>query len=120
MKCNICLSGEMEYLRVNGTHVYICEECPNVQLEYHFHEDVQNLHDYLHGKVKAMTREEQLKYDLSEYISFSKYDGNDSALGYELKLLLDNGEEIASNFCASYRIEDEEELVETLIEQLTA
>lgn len=43
LKCNICVTGEMEYKEHKGTRIYICDQCPNVQIEYYNNEDIKNL-----------------------------------------------------------------------------
>lgn len=47
MKCNMCVTGEMVYSNMKGTHIYSCEDCPNVQFEYCLPEDLENLKEYL-------------------------------------------------------------------------
>lgn len=119
MKCNMCETGEMQHIQVKRTHIYICEQCPNIQLEYYFNSDIENLQKYLNGELKPLTREEQLKYMLSEHIRFMKYDGNDYDLAYEIKLLMDKGENITSSVTESYKLENEDEIkfvIDTLLE----
>ena len=45
-KCNMC-DGEMKYLNYKGTHIWICESCPNIQFECVEDKDVVNLTEYL-------------------------------------------------------------------------
>ena len=46
MNCNMC-DGEMIYHEVNGTHVWSCEDCSNVQFEFYNEKDIENLKKYL-------------------------------------------------------------------------
>ena len=50
MKCNMCLDGDMEYTEFRGTHIYSCENCPNIQVEFYQQNDAENLQAYLQGK----------------------------------------------------------------------
>jgi ssDNA-binding Zn-finger/Zn-ribbon topoisomerase 1 len=45
-KCPLC-HVELEYKKINNTHVYVCEECPFVGFEFYFDEDMENLKAYL-------------------------------------------------------------------------
>lgn len=42
-KCPLCLSGDLNHEQVGETHIYICDECPFVGLEFVLNEDVDNL-----------------------------------------------------------------------------
>ena len=46
--CNMC-DSEMEHIEHNGTHIWTCSECPNVQIEYYNNDDLKNLKEYLEG-----------------------------------------------------------------------
>lgn len=119
MKCNICETGEMEHHQLKKTHVYICVECPNVQLEYSFYEDIENLSAYLRGELEPLTEEEKMEYILAEFLGFHKYDGNSEKLSHEVKLLINNNEEIHANVSDTYRLNGkQEELMEKVIDSL--
>lgn len=49
LKCNLC-DAEMDYLEYKGTHIWVCEDCPNIQFEFYTYEDVKNLEDYIQRK----------------------------------------------------------------------
>jgi len=119
MKCNICETGEMEHKQLKKTHVYICVECPNVQLEYSFYEDIENLSAYLRGELEPLTEEEQMEYILAEFLGFHSYDGNSEKLSHEVKLLINNNEEIHANVSETYRLNGkQDELMEKVIDSL--
>lgn len=46
MKCNMC-DGKLDYLNYKGTHIWVCEDCPNIQFECVEDKDVENLIEYL-------------------------------------------------------------------------
>lgn len=46
IRCNMC-DGEMKYNEYNGTHIWCCNDCPNVQIEYYNKNDLNNLKKYL-------------------------------------------------------------------------
>lgn len=64
MECPLCRDGEMEHEPVENpramgefhekrvTHVYICDTCPAVMMEYHTDTDSQKLHDHLNQEVR--------------------------------------------------------------------
>ena len=116
MKCNICESGDMEHVQIKHTHIYVCEECPNVQLEYHDSTDATNLCEYLHGQVKKMTPIEKVKYAIAEYISLPYKHATDKRLADGIYLLLGNQEEITMNVAEQYELS--EELVDAVIQEL--
>ena len=47
MKCNMCEEGNMKYKTHNTTHIWVCSECPNVQVEYVEPKDADNIKKYL-------------------------------------------------------------------------
>ena len=101
--------------------MYICEDCPNIQLEYYFHEDIENLNAYLHGDLQPLSEEEKMEYILAEFLDFNEYDGNRKMLSNEVKLLINNEEEILSNVAEAYRFKNkDEELMEKVIDSLLA
>lgn len=46
MKCNMC-DGELKHYNFNGTFIWICEDCPNVQFEFIDMIDINNLKFFL-------------------------------------------------------------------------
>ena len=47
LRCNMCESGTMRHEEVDGTHIYICEECPNISLEFYTIDNINALRKYL-------------------------------------------------------------------------
>ena len=47
-KCNICDSHDVRVFCYQGTYIYICDECPNIQFEFYDYNDVVNLKDFLY------------------------------------------------------------------------
>lgn len=40
--CNMC-DSKMNHKSLNNTHIYVCEECPNIQFEYYTEENLKDL-----------------------------------------------------------------------------
>ena len=49
MNCTRCNDAPMTHTNHKGTHIYVCETCPNVSFEYCNQEDMDNLQDYAKG-----------------------------------------------------------------------
>ena len=47
VKCPLCCADSMSYKSWLGTHLYICDECPFLSMEYYNDNDITNLQDYL-------------------------------------------------------------------------
>lgn len=47
MKCNMCEEANLQHHKFKGTHIYVCDSCPNVQLEYYSSENAKNLCEFL-------------------------------------------------------------------------
>jgi len=60
LKCNIC-EGNMIYKKVNNTHIYCCNDCANIQLEYYNKENIIDLYNYLENNEKT-EQEEDIDY----------------------------------------------------------
>ena len=45
-KCGLC-DSQLEYYNHKGTHIQICEMCPNVQFEYYSQGDVKRVEEFL-------------------------------------------------------------------------
>ena len=46
MKCNMC-GGTLDYVNYKDTHIWICQNCPNIQFEYVEGKDDKNLCEFL-------------------------------------------------------------------------
>lgn len=57
--CNICGSTNIAWEDCNGTHMYVCEDCPNVQFEFVSDVDLDNAVNRLGGK--KMNKIDKLK-----------------------------------------------------------
>lgn len=51
LKCNMC-GGNMKYIEHRGTYIWVCEDCPNLQLEYIDLTDYTALGSYLLGGIR--------------------------------------------------------------------
>lgn len=49
--CPLC-NGEMRYKKHNNTHIWVCEECPNVMFEYYDNENIADLSEFLTNDKK--------------------------------------------------------------------
>lgn len=47
MKCNMCEEGDLQHHEFKETHIYVCNSCPNVQLEYYSNDNIKNLYEFL-------------------------------------------------------------------------
>lgn len=101
LKCNLCETGEMEYVQVKKTAIYVCEQCPNLQLEYYNLDDINNLQLYLKGELKALTQEEIYHYLIAEYIGVD-YEGDERKLGREVNLITVQGTDLVTNIYESH------------------
>ena len=51
IRCNLC-DGRMKYINHNGTFIWVCEDCPNIQFEFYNKTDYVELGDFLNIKIK--------------------------------------------------------------------
>lgn len=76
LKCNMC-NGNMKHIEYNGTHIWSCEECPNVQFEFIDINNYIELGNYLKNnneikeKIIAGMSYEEFKKETIE--NFKKY-----------------------------------------------
>lgn len=54
-KCSLCEAYSMNYIEYKGTHIWICEDCPNVELEYYEDKDLENLKECLQDTIYVCT-----------------------------------------------------------------
>jgi len=47
MKCNMCDTDEIYHYDYKGTHIYVCDQCPNIQFEYVEPKDLDNLVEFM-------------------------------------------------------------------------
>lgn len=45
-RCPLCLEDYVIHHEENGTHLYICEYCPFIAMEYYTPQDIGNLKKY--------------------------------------------------------------------------
>ena len=53
LECNMC-GADMKHIEYEGTHIWNCEECPNIQLEYVELADYTALGTYLLKQVREV------------------------------------------------------------------
>lgn len=53
IKCNLC-GGNMKHTNYNGTFIWECENCSNIQFEYYNKTDYVELGDFLNIKIKEV------------------------------------------------------------------
>lgn len=49
LKCNLCNSS-MQHYNYNGTFIWVCNKCPNIQFEFYNMTDIAELEDFLHNR----------------------------------------------------------------------
>lgn len=101
LNCNLCESGEMEYIQVKKTAIYVCEQCSNLQLEYYDLDDIDNLQKYLKGELKALSEVEIYHYLIADYIGID-YEGDERKLGTEVNLITEQGTDLVTNIYESH------------------
>jgi ribosomal protein L37AE/L43A len=47
LKCNICEERSLTNFNHKGTHIWLCEMCPNIQFEYYCQEDARRVEEFL-------------------------------------------------------------------------
>lgn len=50
LKCMHCEHSSIKHVIYKGTHIYICNECPDVTFEYSTQKDIDHLNEYLNRK----------------------------------------------------------------------
>lgn len=51
LKCNLC-DEDMTHYNYNGTFIWVCNHCPNIQFEFYNMTDVMELENFLHKNNK--------------------------------------------------------------------
>ena len=65
--CTHCLGAELDHVNHKGTHIYVCQECPNVTFEFPTQFDIKNFADYLNEhKEKKNGGDEKMNNDTHE------------------------------------------------------
>lgn len=48
--CNMC-GGHLTHYNYNGTFIWMCDECPNIQLEFYNDTDIIEFNEFLKLKI---------------------------------------------------------------------
>lgn len=100
--CNLC-DGEMNYTEYKGTHIWLCNHCSNIQLEFIENKDLENLNELLNNKNGGNNKKKVKKtrvFNVDEVVLYQK--GTSFELGIVKEVCNNSSNAHICGDCISY------------------